>query len=78
MSIHPVTWSLMGVLPTQRFSLAGLTKELQYQASRAAALSELAQVTGRSVIIMGDQNMPYKLLKRIMATCATSEIVTPR
>ena len=28
---------------------------------------------GRSIIIMGDQAMPYKLLKRIMSTCAASD-----
>ena len=28
---------------------------------------------GRPVVIMGDQGMPYKLLKRIMTTCADSD-----
>ncbi len=56
-----------------REPLAGLAEELRYQASRAEGLSDPELAAGRSVIIMGDQNMPYRLLKRIMATCAESD-----
>src|SRR5690606_41866896 len=28
---------------------------------------------GRAVTIMGDREMPYKVLKRVMATCALAE-----
>lgn len=52
--------------------LQSLGRELRYQASREPRLSELEQAVGRPVIIMGDQNTPYKLLKRIMMTCADS------
>lgn len=54
-------------------TLAELSKELRYQSSREAELTELEQQIGRSVIIMGDQEMPYKLLKRIMTTCAETD-----
>ena len=54
-------------------TLAALEKELSYQASRAPRLTETEQLTGRPIIIMGDESMPYKLLKRIMATCASSD-----
>ena len=53
--------------------LASLEEELRYQASRAPQLTEAEQLTGRPIIIMGDESMPYKLLKRIMATCAGSD-----
>lgn len=53
--------------------LAGLDEELRHQASRAPQLTELEQQAGRAVIIMGDQQMPYKLLKRIMTTCAEND-----
>ena len=36
-------------------------------------MTEREQEIGRSVVIMGDQDMPYKLLKRIMTTCADSD-----
>jgi biopolymer transport protein ExbD len=54
-------------------SIAKLSQELEYQSSRAAKLTETEQQTGRAIIIMGNQAMPYKLLKRIMTTCADSD-----
>jgi biopolymer transport protein ExbD len=53
-------------------SLPALAEELQYQASRNPDLSLREQDLGRAVIIMGDRGTPYKLLKRIMTTCADS------
>ena len=54
-------------------TIAALNEELNYQAARSPALSESEKMTGRSVIVMGDQKMPYKLLKRIMTTCAETD-----
>jgi biopolymer transport protein ExbD len=54
-------------------SLSDLGKELEYQLARAPAPTELEEQIGRSVIIMGDHEMPYKLLKRIMTTCAQTD-----
>jgi biopolymer transport protein ExbD len=54
----------------------GITKlgtELQYQAARAAALTQQEKESGRSIIIMGSQDMTYTLLKRIMTTCAAND-----
>jgi biopolymer transport protein ExbD len=53
--------------------IGSLSEELAYQAGRAPAMTEREEQVGRSVIIMGDQGMPYKLLKRIMSTCADSD-----
>lgn len=47
--------------------LPGLRKELLYQAGRAEA-----PAAGRAVTIMGDQALPYEVLKRIMLTCQQS------
>ncbi len=52
--------------------LPKLEQELRYQSSRANALSELEKEVGRSVIIMASNEMPYKLLKRVMASCAAA------
>lgn len=54
-------------------NIAALGKELNYQAGRSPQLSELEVKNGRSVIVMGDHKMPYKLLKRIMTTCAETD-----
>jgi biopolymer transport protein ExbD len=50
--------------------LEGLVLELRERASLLPPLSEQEQAVGRPVIIMGDQGTPYKLLKRIMTSCA--------
>ncbi len=45
-----------------------LKKELDYLASKTTA-TNLEVELGRAITIMGDQGIPYKVLKRIMATC---------
>jgi len=61
------------VLARSTNTIEALSEELEYQASRAPALTERERQVGRSIIIMGDQQMPYRLLKRIMTTCAGSD-----
>jgi biopolymer transport protein ExbD len=46
--------------------------ELTYLAEKRPELSELEQVQGRSVTIIGDSSVPYQVLKQIMAACADS------
>ncbi len=52
--------------------IAALERELKYQASRRP-LTELEKKKGRAVTIMGDQGVPYALLKQIMTTCAAND-----
>ncbi len=54
-------------------TLAPLATELARLAALAPPLSEEQQERGRPIIIMGTRDMPYDLLKRIMATCAASD-----
>lgn len=51
-----------------------LQAELRYQASRTQprAISDLG-VAERDVTIMGDKEIPYSLLRRIMMTCSNNE-----
>ena len=51
--------------------ITALQAELQHQAQREGPLSPEREAVGRAVVIMGDQDMPYALLQRIMHTCAT-------
>jgi biopolymer transport protein ExbD len=51
--------------------LLSLQEELQRHATRAK-LSSLEPFKG-NITIMGDKEIPYDLLKRVMATCAQSE-----
>ncbi|MDX1693293.1 MAG: biopolymer transporter ExbD [Ketobacteraceae bacterium] len=52
--------------------IAGLAKELNYQAARKTDLTELEKQNGLKVTIMGDHEISYEVLKRVMATCADS------
>ena len=54
-------------------TLAPLATELARLAALAPPLGEGQQERGRPIIIMGTRDMPYDLLKRIMATCAASD-----
>ena len=50
-------------------TIAGLAQELEHQAARKG----LAPENGYEVTIMGDREIPYWLLKKIMLTCQTEE-----
>lgn len=54
-------------------TIGQLALELEYQSARGPELTEREKKIGRSIIIMGDRGMPYKLLKRLMKTCADSD-----
>jgi biopolymer transport protein ExbD len=49
--------------------IEGLKAELEYQASRKAEMPE----GGFEITIMGDRELPYWLLKKVMLTCQTTE-----
>ncbi|TLM79134.1 ExbD/TolR family protein [Microbulbifer harenosus] len=50
-----------------------LLDELTYLASRAEPLPEDKQAVGRPITILGDEEVPYALLKQIMNTCAAAD-----
>ncbi len=54
-------------------NIPGLEKELKYQANRAGPLPPDKEQLGRAVTIMGDREVPYTVLKKIMTTCAANE-----
>ena len=50
--------------------IRGLEKELKFQASKSSVLTTTKRKTkGRDVTIMGDENIQYDLLRKILATC---------
>jgi biopolymer transport protein TolR len=51
---------------------AGLKAALDEQARRTAADTPVAPPGGREATIMGDRTIPYRVLKKIMATCTRS------
>lgn len=50
-----------------------LAQALQAFSASQPPLTEQEAKRGRAVTIMGDQGIPYHLLKRVMATCAQNE-----
>lgn len=50
-----------------------LAQALQTFSASQPPLTEQEAKRGRAVTIMGDQGIPYHLLKRVMATCAQNE-----
>lgn len=53
--------------------ISALEKELTYQKSRSPILEtgdQNGEDVARAITIMGDQAIPYRLLKKIMQTCA--------
>ena len=53
--------------------ISALKKELEYLAERKPFSNSEDAKKGRDVTIMGDNTIPYTLLKRIMTTCAQSD-----
>jgi len=51
----------------------GLMQELRFQATKRTELTEREKTLGRAVTILGDQEIPYELLKRVMLTCAKAD-----
>jgi len=54
---------------TGDIAIEGLAEELRYQAERKGAAPE----DGYEITIMGDKQIPYWLLKKIMLTCTTED-----
>lgn len=51
----------------------GLMDELTFLASKRTELTEREKSLGRAVTVLGDQEIPYELLKRVMLTCAKAD-----
>lgn len=51
-------------------SIGILAETLKLKAQEKGELTEFEKKNGRSVTIMGDQDVPYLILKAVMATCS--------
>lgn len=50
-----------------------LKVELEFHASRQMIRKEKQDPAGKSVTIMGDKEIPYRLLRKVMVTCARAD-----
>lgn len=61
------------VISSDSQTITGLENELKFQASKSGPLPDELQELGRPITIMGDKEVPYTILKKIIATCALNE-----
>lgn len=60
------------VLKSESLLIQALQKELAYHAVKGKRAQTTDAAFSGAITIMGDKTIPYKLLKKIMATCAES------
>ncbi len=53
--------------------ISELEKELKFQASKRQLTTPEGEKTSRAITIMGDENIPYQLLRKILATCQQAD-----
>jgi len=61
------------VMADESDRIAGLEDELKFQYSKTSAISIVTdKPKGKAITIMGDENISYELLRKILATCRES------
>lgn len=61
------------VMATKGNNIPALRQALLSQNDRVLRRSAKMDIAGREVTIMGDKDIPYRLLKKVMATCTQSD-----
>jgi len=61
------------VMDQDQLVIPGLKRALEGQTDRVLRRQSMADVADREVTIMGDKTLPYRLLKRVMATCTAAD-----
>jgi biopolymer transport protein ExbD len=61
------------VIRTKGNDIPALREALKSQNDRVLRREAQDDIAGREVTIMGDKDIPYRLLKKVMATCTASD-----
>ncbi|NND37063.1 MAG: biopolymer transporter ExbD [Gammaproteobacteria bacterium] len=61
------------VMAQKGMVIEGLESALRAQSDRVLRQDAMQEIEDREVTIMGDRELPYKLLKRVMATCTAAD-----
>jgi biopolymer transport protein ExbD len=61
------------VMATKGNDIPALRQALKSQNDRVLRREAQDDIAGREVTIMGDKDIPYRLLKKVMATCTESD-----
>ena len=65
--------SVPEIMSREEIIIPELRAALRSQTDRTLSQAARDDIAGREVTIMGDKEIPYRLLKRIMATCTDAE-----
>ncbi len=65
--------SVADVMAQKGLIINGLKVALQSQTDRVLRRDAIADIADREITIMGDKALPYRLLKRVMATCTAAD-----
>ena len=61
------------IVSSEQLVIASLKEALIAQTERALRQDAMADIENREVTIMGDREIPYRILKKIMATCTDAD-----
>jgi biopolymer transport protein ExbD len=61
------------VMEAEEVVIPQLKAALEEQTGRVVLESSSTEIADREVTIMGDKEIPYKLLKKVMATCTAAD-----
>ena len=61
------------VIDGKELVIPALEQALRQQTDRILRKQAMAEITDREVTIMGDRELPYRLLKRVMASCTAAD-----
>ncbi len=61
------------VMARDELLIPALEAALRSQTDRVLRKEAMAQLSDREITIMGDRALPYRLLKRVMATCTAAD-----
>jgi biopolymer transport protein TolR len=65
--------SVSDVMDQEDLVIPGLEQALRAQTDRILRKQAMAEIADREVTIMGDRELPYRLLKRVMASCTAAD-----
>ena len=68
-----VVANVADVMGQDQLIIPGLQSALESQTDRVLRRQAMADVAEREVTILGDKALPYRLLKRVMATCTAAD-----
>lgn len=62
--------SVKSIMQSSALVIDALKAELDYESMRSISAARKTPNAGREITIMGDKEIPFQLLKRVMITCA--------